>query len=112
MTAPATVVPASKTVSKGKPKGKPARTEAEKVAAAAARKLETPEARFLRLTKPRIAKAVSALRRLETIGRSPSYQFTTEQANRVMGYLDAAVEAVRVAFVNRVNRKAEPSITL
>jgi hypothetical protein len=97
-------------VAKGKKKAP--RSEAEKAAAIAARKLESPEARFLRLAKPRIAKAVKALQRLETVGKSPAYKFSPEQANRVMKYIDDAVDGVRVAFVNRVADRKADSISL
>jgi hypothetical protein len=115
MTAPAKAAPAASAaapspVAKGKKKAP--RTEAEKAAAIAARKLESPEARFLRLAKPRISKAVKALQRLETVGKSPAYKFSPEQANRVMKYIDDAVDAVRIAFVNRVANRTAESISL
>ncbi len=73
---------------------------------------ETDEARFKRIAAPRIEKCLAALRRLETVGRSPAYEFTTEQANTVMKYLDGGVEKVRTAFVNRVNRREPEKISL
>jgi len=93
-------------------KGKVALTAAEKATRAAARKLETPAARFTRVTTPRIRKVLAGLRRLETIGRSNGYDYTPEQAARVMEYLDGAVEKVRMSFVNRVADKKGPTITL
>lgn len=108
MTAPN---PKAPTAPKAKAKKAPL-TQAEKDARAATRKAEGPAVRFRRVAKPRLAKAVSMLRRLETVGRSPAYEYTTEQANAVMKYLDAAVEKVRNAFVARVAGKTEDSITL
>jgi len=92
--------------------GKPALTEAEKKARAEARKLEKPEVRFKRVAAPRIKKALSALRRLETVGRSPAYDYTVEQANAVMKYIDGAVDKVRAAFVAKVNKNEEAPIQL
>lgn len=106
-TAPATAKPSTP----AKP-GKKALSEAEKTARIAARKAESPEARFVRLAKPRIAKVLSALRRLETLGRSPAYDYSAEQANKVMKYVDGAVDKVRNAFVARVNARAEDTVEI
>lgn len=112
MTAPKTVSPATAKPSTPAKPGKKALTETEKAARVAARKAESSEARFVRLAKPRIAKVLSSLRRLETLGRSPAYNYSAEQANRVMKYVDGAVDKVRGAFVARVNARAEDTVEI
>jgi len=111
MTAPATKVPA--TPAPASATKAPAKKERKPRTSADIPDNESAEQRFKRVAAPRVSKAVAALRRLETVGRSPSYGFSLEQANRVMKYVDEATERVRMAFVNRVNdRKAEDQITL
>jgi len=113
MTATAKPQPPGATAPAGKPSTDAKATAEPKAKKANVdRKDESQEARFKRIAAPRIEKALAALRRLETVGRSPAYQFSTEQANRVMVYLDEAVEKVRAAFVARVNRKPETRIEL
>jgi hypothetical protein len=109
MTAPKTAAPT--TTAKPKAKKVPL-TEAQKAQRVADRKAEGADVRFRRVAKPRLAKAVAMLRRLETVGRSPAYEYTVDQANTVMKHIDAAVEKVRNAFVARVAGRAEDSISL
>lgn len=73
---------------------------------------ESKSARFQRIAKVRVGKAIAAIRRLETVGRSPTYEYTPEQAAKVMKYLEESVDKVRMAFVARVNDRPEESVTL
>jgi hypothetical protein len=73
---------------------------------------ESKEARFTRIAKSRLSRVVAQLRRLETVGRSPAYNYSPDQANKLMDYLNDAVDRVRMAFVARVNNRPEDSISL
>lgn len=73
---------------------------------------ETPSQRFVRLAKPRVAKALDAMRRLETIGKGNGYEYTPEQAKKVVDYLKDAVEKVEAAFAPRVKAVKSDSVSL
>jgi hypothetical protein len=108
MTAPKTATPAAAPKSPAAPAAAKARKARPTVP-----ENETPEQRFRRLGSVRLTKAVAMLRRLETVAKAPGYSYTPEQAATAMKHLDAAVDAVRHAFVNRVaGRKEDQKIQL
>ena len=69
---------------------------------------ESKAARFARLAPVRVRKTIDNLRKLTTIARSPAYEFNAEQANKLMQYVDTAVDKLRMALVERVNGRSTP----
>jgi hypothetical protein len=93
------------------PAPKPAST-APKPVAAKTKPEETGAQKFQRIGASRVKKVLSAMRLLETVGRSPSYDYTDEQAAKLLGYLRGGLDKVEVAFTPRTKSKDEPSVSL
>lgn len=60
-------------------------------------------ARFAKLAPRRIRATVKQLKGLDNIARGQGYEFTADQANKIMAYVDQAVESLRNSFVVRIN---------
>lgn len=99
-TAPASKATAPSIVAGAVKAGKKKLTEAELAQRKATRKAESPQARFSRIVRPRIGRALEAMARLETVGKN--YEYTPEQAGKVLQHLTDAVARVKVAFVPSV----------
>lgn len=66
-------------------------------AAKPAKKEETKAQAFVRLAKPRMTKALKAIKQVENLsGRT--YEYTASQADQLVGALEQAVRAVKDAY--------------
>ncbi len=65
---------------------------------------ESKADRFKRLAEPRVG---NAIKKIEIIGNlaSSSYEFSTEQVERILGSLKASVDEVEKKFQKGLNRK-------
>lgn len=59
---------------------------------------ETPEERFKRISKYRLAKALDSMRLLGNLSRPSQYSFTKQQVEKLLSSLDDGVARVRIAF--------------
>ena len=72
---------------------------------APARKNESKSARFERLAVPRVNGALKALRLVEQLANPLLYDFSESQSNEVIGALEKSLDAVKLAYGERLKAK-------
>lgn len=86
----------SKTPKRGA--GRKSLTPAEKEARKAMLASEGKDAKFVRLAKPRMTKALNAIRQIGTLS-GPGYSYTPEQTAKMANALTGAIEDAFARFV-------------